>query len=172
MGLNFHEEAKTIQVGRDQLNTARSQRKIKFPACPTTPNLRQKRRGRKLITETSSEEEEKQESEESYFEIEDTPELDHPARNTGRTSEIDMVNNHNNSARSWNSFSSNTSWNGLKYTDKTDPDVVKNALIADGIRQRGMSKEISKIDQTMVLAQKDPAIMKGLIQYLNWQDGQ
>ena len=82
-----------------------------------------------------------------------------------------MVNNHDNSARSWRSFSSNTSWNGLKYTDNTPTDVLKNALIADGVKQRGMNKEINKIEETMVLAEKDPAIMKGLIQYLNWQDG-
>ena len=57
-----------------------------------------------------------------------------------------MLNNHDNSARSWKSFSSNTSWNGLKYTDNTPADVLKNALIADGVRQRGMNKEINKIE--------------------------
>ena len=57
-----------------------------------------------------------------------------------------MVNNHDNSARSWRSFSSNNSWNGLKYTDNTPADVLKNALIADGVRQRGMNKEINKIE--------------------------
>ena len=51
----------------------------------TTPHKAQRKRP--IITEDDSDEDEKEskESEESYFEIEDTPELDHPARNTGRT---------------------------------------------------------------------------------------
>ena len=62
-----------------------------------------------------------------------------------------------------NSLSSNSSWNGLKYTETTPTDVIKNALIADGMKQSGFQREVSKVEEVLKQAENDPAIMKGLI---------
>ena len=41
MGLNFHEEPKCGHLSKEQFLTTRSHKPpIKFPDCPTTPNLR------------------------------------------------------------------------------------------------------------------------------------
>ena len=98
---------------------------------------------RPIITEDTESDEEQvdEQSEESYFEIEDTPELDHPARNTGDrtgTAEIVSVNNEGaQSLHSVNTLSSNSSWKDLKYTDTTSIDILRNALIADVVKQTG-----------------------------------
>ena len=73
-----------------------------------------------------------------------------------------------------------------KYTTETRIDEIQSAFIYDGVRQ-GLN-EVSnsgfhtylfnqdfvreKVNRVLTLAQSDAYIMKGLIQYLNWQDNQ
>ena len=140
MGLNFHDlpDQEELKI-KPQSSRADNRKTFKFPeGVMTTPPKEQVKRKRPIITEDTESDEEEKESEESYFEIEDTPELDHPARNTGRTqTALELVSNNNDGARSThsaNSLSSNSSWNGLKYTESTPTEVLKNALIADGIK--------------------------------------
>ena len=60
-----------------------------------------------------------------------------------------------------------------KYTPETPVDAIRAALVNDGLRQ-GLKKEsvLAKVDKTLSVAQSDASIMKGLLQYLNWQDSQ
>ena len=58
-----------------------------------------------------------------------------------------------------------------KYTVKTPGDEIRTALVNDGLRHGKDLKSVEeKVEQTLKLAQSDPAIFKGLVQYLNWQD--
>ena len=57
------------------------------------------------------------------------------------------------------------------YTMQTSLDDVRAALILDGLKQ-GKNKDfvIKNVDETVGPAKNDTTVMKGLIQYLNWQD--
>jgi len=91
MGLNFKELSSCKEETKVAPKSSRADNRktFKFPDSPmmATP-LKSSQKRKPIITEDTDTEE----SEESYFEIEDTPELDHPARSDGRTPELSVQN--------------------------------------------------------------------------------
>ena len=59
----------------------------------------------------------------------------------------------------------------FKYSLDMPLDEVRMALIVDGL-SKGTPKKVAhaRVNATLANALEDPTILKGLIQYLNWQD--
>ena len=56
-----------------------------------------------------------------------------------------------------------------KYTVETPRDDIRAALVNDGLRHGNDRKSVEEqVEKTLKLAQSDPTIFKGLVQYLNW----
>lgn len=81
VGLNFKELKSAETQEAPKSSKADNRKAFEFPDSPMlkTPEKNSGQKRRPIITEDSSSSDE---SEESYFDIEDTPELDHPARTT------------------------------------------------------------------------------------------
>ena len=61
-----------------------------------------------------------------------------------------------------------------KYTKDDPVDEIRTALLYDSLSRSSISKEIihKEVDSRLYKAQQDKTVMKGLVQYMNWQDSQ